>query len=79
MELQAEDDQRCPNGHPMDESVGDDGPAYRVAHFTCEACAAVATARRTSQKDMASAGEAGDDLLDGRYWVALPDTEGGTS
>lgn len=72
LDLQADLDNRCPHGHPLDETVGDDGPAWAAHGFTCDACAAVESARRRAQKEAAAYGESGDDLLDGRYWTAAP-------
>ena len=74
LELQADLDSRCPSGHPLEDTVGEDAAAWEAHSFTCDACAAVDSARRRAQKEAQSYGEAGDDLLDGHYWTAAPST-----
>lgn len=77
LELQADEDIRCPRGHHLDETVGEVGPSIDVDSWVCEACAAEDGARHAASKDAEHAGgETAADLLHGRYFVArIGDTD----
>ena len=63
---------RCPHGHPLEDTVGDNAAAWGADEFVCGACEAVDAARRARSRQVHDAGSGAEDLLDGRYWTAVP-------
>jgi hypothetical protein len=69
LELQADEDARCPRGHYLDEAHAD----VDVSSFTCEGCAAEDSAQRAMRREVEGHGPDAADLLDGRYFTSRID------